>query len=241
MDDISHGIASAALTLQTVMLQALVSKGLLTAQEALEIVDRSLDAIMDTPDDDEIDGVAEIAHACLEQVGERPSIGPADLPVIEEPDVWRAAKLLVDQHGDEAALRAAQRADKLMDEGDMDGVAVWRPIVAAIEELTRAPRKDEPIQLIRPGLRRLRRTPCCPHSPDPAANLGADPGKPPGSTAPSAAVVPGAGTRRRRRRHRRPAPRGPQRPPEAPRGGQCGGGRSSDGRTLRNIARSIRS
>ena len=48
------------------MLQALVSKGLLTAQEALEIVDRSLDVIMDTPDDDEIDGVAEIA--CLEQV-----------------------------------------------------------------------------------------------------------------------------------------------------------------------------
>src|ERR1700757_2455551 len=144
MDDISRGIATAALTLQTVMLQALVSKGLLTAQEALEIVDRSLDVIMDTPDDDEIDGVAEIAHACLEQVRERPSIGPADLPVIEEPDVWRAAKLLVDQHGDEAALRAAQRADKLMDEGDMDGVAVWRPIMAAIEELRRDRRKGKP-------------------------------------------------------------------------------------------------
>jgi hypothetical protein len=43
----------------------------------------------------------------------------------------------MDQHGDEAELRAAQRADKLMDEGDMDGVAVWGRIAVAIEELRR--------------------------------------------------------------------------------------------------------
>jgi hypothetical protein len=59
---------------------------------------------------------------------------------MHDPDIWRAAKLLMDQHGEEAALRAAQRADQLMEDGDMDGVAVWRRIVAAIEELRRGPR-----------------------------------------------------------------------------------------------------
>jgi hypothetical protein len=53
MDDISRGIATAALPLQTVMLQALVSKGVLTTQEALEVVDKSLDAVVDTPDEDD--------------------------------------------------------------------------------------------------------------------------------------------------------------------------------------------
>jgi hypothetical protein len=42
MDDISRGIATAALTLQSVMLQALMSKGVLITDEALEVVDKSL-------------------------------------------------------------------------------------------------------------------------------------------------------------------------------------------------------
>jgi rhamnogalacturonyl hydrolase YesR len=97
------------------MLQALVSKGVLTTQEALEVVDKSLDAVVDTPDEDDVDGVAEVAHACLEQV-RGSSIWPADLPVIEDPDIWRAAKRLIDKYAEHAALHAAQRADQLMDE-----------------------------------------------------------------------------------------------------------------------------
>jgi hypothetical protein len=62
---------------------------------------------------------------------------------MHDPDIWRAAKLLMDQHGEDAALRAVQRADQLMEDGDMDGVAVWRRIVAAIEELRRGPRDAE--------------------------------------------------------------------------------------------------
>jgi hypothetical protein len=64
---------------------------------------------------------------------------------MHDPDIWRAATLLIDQHGDKAALRAAQRADQLMDEDDMDGVAVWRQIVEAIEELQRGRREGEAI------------------------------------------------------------------------------------------------
>jgi hypothetical protein len=70
MDDTSRGIATAALTLQSLLLQALVSKGVLTIGEALEVVDKSLDAVLDTPDDEGVDDVIEVAHACLEYVRE---------------------------------------------------------------------------------------------------------------------------------------------------------------------------
>jgi hypothetical protein len=71
MDDISRGILTAAFTLQSVMLQALVSKGVLSIDEALEIVDKSLDALVDTPDDEGIDHVIEVAYTCLEHLRER--------------------------------------------------------------------------------------------------------------------------------------------------------------------------
>jgi hypothetical protein len=51
-------------------------------------------------------------------------------------DIWRAANLLVDQHGADAPTRAAQRADKLLAAGDMKGRAVWLGILKAVEELT---------------------------------------------------------------------------------------------------------
>jgi hypothetical protein len=41
--------------------------------------------------------------------------------VIEDPDIFRAAKLLIDRHGDDADIRAAERADELLDEGDTEG------------------------------------------------------------------------------------------------------------------------
>jgi hypothetical protein len=65
--------------------------------------------------------------------------------MIDDPDILRAAKLLIDQHGDDAAIRAAQRADELADEGDMDGAAVWRRILEAIDELTRGRREGEAV------------------------------------------------------------------------------------------------
>jgi hypothetical protein len=61
-------------------------------------------------------------------------------------DVYRSAKLLIDQHGDEAAIHAAMRTDELLDAGDLDGVAVWRRIIRAIEELQRKePREGEAV------------------------------------------------------------------------------------------------
>ena len=57
--------------------------------------------------------------------------------MIDDPDIFRAAKMRIDQHGDDAPIRAAQRADTLLDEGDVDSAVVRRRILEAIEELTR--------------------------------------------------------------------------------------------------------
>jgi hypothetical protein len=52
-----------------------------------------------------------------------------------ELDILRAANLLIKQHGDEAPIQAAMKADEMLDKGDMDGKAVWIGIMEAVEEL----------------------------------------------------------------------------------------------------------
>jgi hypothetical protein len=63
--------------------------------------------------------------------------------MIDDPDIFRGVKPLINQHGEDAAIRAAQRADALADEGDLDGMVVWRRILEAIDELTRGRRDGE--------------------------------------------------------------------------------------------------
>ncbi len=50
-------------------------------------------------------------------------------------DIYRSANELIEQYGEDAPVHAAMRADELMETGDMDGRAMWLPIVKAIEEL----------------------------------------------------------------------------------------------------------
>jgi hypothetical protein len=64
MDEISRGIATAALTLQSVLLQALVAKGVLTPAEALDVAERAVKAASESADEHEAD-VAEITVTCL--------------------------------------------------------------------------------------------------------------------------------------------------------------------------------
>ena len=54
------------------------------------------------------------------------------------------AKLLIDQHGDDAAMRTAGRANDLADEGESEGSAVWRRILEAIGGLKRDWRESLP-------------------------------------------------------------------------------------------------
>ncbi len=50
-------------------------------------------------------------------------------------DIWRSAQVLVKQHGADTLIQAAMKADAMLDKGDMDGYAVWRRIIKAVEEL----------------------------------------------------------------------------------------------------------
>jgi hypothetical protein len=60
-------------------------------------------------------------------------------------DVCRAAKLLIEQHGDGAVLHAVGRVYFLVEEGDFEGAAVWRMILGAIKEQQRAREPDEAV------------------------------------------------------------------------------------------------
>ena len=55
--------------------------------------------------------------------------------MVDDLNIYRAANELIEQHGEDAPLHAAMRANELMETGDMDGRAVWLRIVKAIEEL----------------------------------------------------------------------------------------------------------
>ncbi len=58
-------------------------------------------------------------------------------------DIYRSANELIKQHGEDAPIHAAMRADKLMEAGDMEGEAAWIRIVKAIEELLSKERPDD--------------------------------------------------------------------------------------------------
>ncbi len=53
----------------------------------------------------------------------------------EEIDIYRSAHLLIEQHGDDASIHAAQEADACLEKGDLDGKAVWMGVIRAIKEL----------------------------------------------------------------------------------------------------------
>ena len=50
-------------------------------------------------------------------------------------DIYRAADAIVKQHGEDAPIHAAMRADAMLEVGDLDGYAVWKRILPAVEEL----------------------------------------------------------------------------------------------------------
>ena len=55
--------------------------------------------------------------------------------MIPDLDIYRAANVLVKQHGPDAPVHAAMRADAMLEKGDLGGVAVWRRVLKAVEEL----------------------------------------------------------------------------------------------------------
>ena len=54
-----------------------------------------------------------------------------------ELDIDRTANVLIREHGEDAALEAAQRADAMLEKGTLDGQRVWKRVLAAIKEIRR--------------------------------------------------------------------------------------------------------
>ena len=50
-------------------------------------------------------------------------------------DIYRSAQVLVKQHGQDAPIHAAIRADELLEAGDLDGYTVWKGMLRAVGEL----------------------------------------------------------------------------------------------------------
>ena len=61
------------------------------------------------------------------------------LPMPTDLDIYRSAKLLVEQHGQDALIEAAMKADQLLERGDLDGRRIWTRIGAANVGLARSP------------------------------------------------------------------------------------------------------
>lgn len=57
-------------------------------------------------------------------------------------DIYRTASVLIREHGDEAELVAAMRADSFLEAGDFVGSAVWHRVLKAIKEVWREERHE---------------------------------------------------------------------------------------------------
>ena len=56
---------------------------------------------------------------------------------VSEIDVWRAAHQMLKMFSEDAALTAAQRADKALEMGDMFNFNLWSRITKAVQEIER--------------------------------------------------------------------------------------------------------
>ncbi len=65
--------------------------------------------------------------------------------MISDLDIYGSADVLIREHGEDAAIEAAPQVDDMLDRGDLGGLAVWKRILVAIEEIRRTePADDEP-------------------------------------------------------------------------------------------------
>lgn len=47
------------------------------------------------------------------------------MDITSDIDIYRSARLLIDRHGDDAVIEAANRAGKMLEQGDLEGLATW--------------------------------------------------------------------------------------------------------------------
>jgi hypothetical protein len=78
--------------------------------------------------------------------------------LIEHADILWAAKMMIKQHGEGAALHAGRRVDDLAEDGDLEGSDLWDRVLAVIVELQRGRREASRRGAVsHPGIRRSAR------------------------------------------------------------------------------------
>ena len=55
--------------------------------------------------------------------------------MIHDLDIYPSANVLIREHGEDAALEAAVRADAMLAKGDLEGQATWKRIARAVENI----------------------------------------------------------------------------------------------------------
>jgi len=55
---------------------------------------------------------------------------------LTERDIWATANLMLKRFGDDALIECAMRVDALNAEGDIQGAAIWRRILASTKVLS---------------------------------------------------------------------------------------------------------
>lgn len=55
--------------------------------------------------------------------------------MISDLDIYRSAQVLIRQRGEDAPIVAALVMDQMLAKGDLEGLAVWKRIAAAVDEL----------------------------------------------------------------------------------------------------------
>ncbi len=66
--------------------------------------------------------------------------------MIPDLNIYRSASVLIREHGEDAALEAAQCADAMLEKGSLDGLRVWKRVLAAVKEIQRQePRAGEAV------------------------------------------------------------------------------------------------
>ena len=55
--------------------------------------------------------------------------------MITDLEIWRAANQLLQRYGEHAEFEAAARADQMIEQGDPEGLALWKRVLTEIDEL----------------------------------------------------------------------------------------------------------
>jgi hypothetical protein len=94
---------------------------------------------------------AGFASSALTTARPRPYTGRSSMQQSKLP-VWRAANLMIEMFGEDAALKAAMRTDALLEQGDTEGFFAWKRITRAIGALCSSPQNKRPdsIPTVRP-------------------------------------------------------------------------------------------